>query len=423
MDDGERQDTRPGRRRLALIGPGLLVAATGVGAGDLATAAFTGSQLGTAVLWAVLLGAGLKWVLNEGLARWQLATGETLMEGALGRLGPWVGWVFLPYLLLWSFFVGAALMSACGVTLHAMAPVFEDAASAKVVFGVASSLGALGLVRAGGFKLFEKVMSVCIGVMFVVVLVTAVLLAPALVDVLRGLLVPGIPDAGGQGITWTVALLGGVGGTLTVLCYGYWIREGGRTGAEDLALCRLDLGLGYVMTAVFGVSMGVIGSTVTIDGRGAGLLVTLADQLTGPLGAVGRWAFLVGAAGAVFSSLLGVWQAVPYLFADLWRLLRPGREGEESGGTPDFTRTRPYRLFQLGLALVPMLGLLVSFREVQKLYAVVGALFIPALAVALLVLNGRRDWVGERFANGWPARLALAGAVLFFSVLGVLKLL
>jgi Mn2+/Fe2+ NRAMP family transporter len=395
------------------------LAATGVGAGDLATAAFTGSQLGTAVLWAVLLGAGLKWVLNEGLARWQLATGETLMEGALGRLGIWVGYVFLPYLLLWSFFVGSALMSACGVTLHAMFPVFEDATRAKIVFGVLSSLGGLGLVKAGGFKLFEKVMSVCIGVMFVVVVVTAVLLAPGFLEVLRGLFVPGIPDAGGSGVTWTVALLGGVGGTLTILCYGYWIREAGRSGGEDLTLCRLDLGLAYGMTAVFGVSMVIIGSATSIEGRGAGLLVALADSLSGTLGVVGRWAFLLGAAGAVFSSLLGVWQAVPYLFADLWRLLRPAA-GEE---TPDFTRTRPYRLFQLGLAIVPMAGLLVSFKEVQKLYAVVGALFIPALALALLVLNSRRAWVGARFANGWAARLALCGALVFFTALGIVKLM
>lgn len=68
---------------LAVIGPGLLVAATGVGAGDLATGAFTGNKLGVAVLWAVALGAFIKFVLNEGLARWQLATGQTVLEGAL----------------------------------------------------------------------------------------------------------------------------------------------------------------------------------------------------------------------------------------------------------------------------------------------------------------------------------------------------
>jgi Mn2+/Fe2+ NRAMP family transporter len=43
-----------GKRLLAVIGPGMLVAATGVGVGDLATAAFTGSKLGIALLWAVV---------------------------------------------------------------------------------------------------------------------------------------------------------------------------------------------------------------------------------------------------------------------------------------------------------------------------------------------------------------------------------
>lgn len=44
------------RKLLSVIGPGILVAATGVGAGDLATAAFTGAKLGLAILWVVVLG-------------------------------------------------------------------------------------------------------------------------------------------------------------------------------------------------------------------------------------------------------------------------------------------------------------------------------------------------------------------------------
>ena len=143
-------------RLLALVSPGLLVAATGVGAGDLATAAFTGSRLGVAVLWAVLLGASLKFLLNEGLARWQLATGETLLEGALRRLGRPAHLVFGAYLLLWSFFVGSALMSACGVAIHAIVPVFTDAATGKIVFGIAASLLGVLLVLVGGFRALRE---------------------------------------------------------------------------------------------------------------------------------------------------------------------------------------------------------------------------------------------------------------------------
>jgi Mn2+/Fe2+ NRAMP family transporter len=291
-------------------------------------------------------------------------------------------------------------MSACGAALHAIVPVFADPVTGKLFFGIVSSLLGVGLVLAGGFPLFEKVMGVCIGVMFVTVTLTAVLLCHDWGAVARGLLVPHIPHVGGEGVGWTVALIGGVGGTLTLLCYGYWIREKGRTSPDDLPDCRIDLAVAYLMTALFGLAMVVIGSTIEVEGGGAGLVIRLADALAQPLGEAGRWAFLLGAFGAFFSSLLGVWQAVPYIFADYWRLARPGvRAGAPASSAAVDTRSRPYRIYLLVLAVVPMLGLLFGFREVQKLYAVFGALFMPLLALVLLVLNGRTDWVGPRLRN------------------------
>ena len=385
----------------AMIGPGLLVAATGVGAGDLATASFAGSLLGNGILWAAVLGAFLKYVVNEGLARWQLATGDTLIEGAVDKFGRVFGWLFLPYLLLWSFFVASALMSGCGVTIHAMIPVFDDADDGKVAFGIIASVVGMALVYKGGYRLFEKVMRVCIVIMFVTVVVTAALLWPSTGEVARGLLVPSIPDLGGIGLTWTVALIGGVGGTVTVLCYGYWIREEGRSGSEHLRTCRIDLGVAYTMTAVFGVAMVIIGNNIEIEGGGATLVVSLSEQLAGPLGPLGKWMFLIGAAGAVFSSLLGVWQAVPYIFADTWTLLRSRRTTQvnlEKAHNVD-TRSLPYRGYLFAIGIVPMFGLILSFQEIQKLYAVIGASFIPLITLGLLIMNSRAEWVGENFKN------------------------
>jgi Mn2+/Fe2+ NRAMP family transporter len=310
-------------------------------------------------------------------------------------------------------------MSACGVAILAIVPVFADAATGKVVFGVVASLTGVALVRAGGFPLFEKVMGLCIGVMFVTVVITALLLGEDWGAVARGMVIPRIPHAGGEGLGWTVALMGGVGGTLTMLCYGYWIREKGRSGAEDLAACRIDLATAYGMTALFGLAMVVIGSTIEVEGRGAGLVVRLADALAGPLGESGRWAFLLGAFGAFFSSLLGVWQAVPYIFADYWRLVR----GDPTTPLPAVdTHGRPYRAYLWALALVPMLGLLFSFREVQKVYAVFGALFMPLLAATLLVLNGRTEWVGPRLRNRPLTSVLLTATVALFLFFGYRQL-
>ena len=394
--------------KLLVFLPGLLVAATGVGAGDLATASFTGSQLGVAVLWAVAVGGLFKFTLTEGLARWQLATGSTFLEGVIEKTGPWLGWLFLPYLLLWTFFVGSALMSASGATLHAMTGIFTSAVTGKIVFGLLASAVGLLLVSVGGFKLFEKVMMLAIGIMFVTVLVTAALLWPGTDKVISGLLVPVIPDLHGEGLSWTIALIGGVGGTLTILGYGYWIKESGRVSAAALPTCRIDLASGYIATVLFGMAMVIIGSSIKVSGSGAGLLIALSTQLQQTLGPVGRWLFLLGAFCAIFSSLLGVWQVVPYLFADLCRLL----SGNSSGG--DLTRTRAYRFYLWGLALVPVVGLWFSFKEVQKLYAIIGAGFMPLLAIGLLLMNGNKNWLG-RLVNGWSTRLVLISTLGFFS--------
>ena len=401
---------------LTAVGPGILVAATGVGAGDLATAALTGSRLGLAILWAVVVGAFVKFVLNEGLTRWQLATGETLLEGAMRRLGRPAQYIFLAYLLAWSFMVAAALMSASGIAAHAILPIADDPSDGKIVYGALLSLVGLAMVRIGGYRLFEKVMGFFIAVMFLTVLITAILLKPPLGAVLKGLALPSIPDLAGNGLSWTIALMGGVGGTVTVLCYGYWIREEGRGSAEDLAGCRFDLGLAYAVTALFGMAMVVIGSAIEADGKGATLVIRLADRLGGELGTLGKWAFLIGAFGAIFSSLLGVWQSVPYLFSDLWGMMRAG----DSPPPPVSTDSAVYRWFLYGLALLPMAGLWVGFARMQKTYAVFGAVFMPMLALVLLLLNGRTAWIGRQYRNRPLTTVLLLLILIFFAAAGYL---
>jgi len=127
-----------------ILTPGILTAMTGVGAGDLATAAFAGNRLGLDVLWAVILGAAMKYLLSEGLARWQLATGTTLLEGCIEHLKiPFIVF-FVLYFFPWTYFVGSALINACGVTMSAMIPGMAGTVTGKMVFGLIHSI--LGVV-------------------------------------------------------------------------------------------------------------------------------------------------------------------------------------------------------------------------------------------------------------------------------------
>jgi Mn2+/Fe2+ NRAMP family transporter len=303
-------------------------------------------------------------------------------------------------------------MAACAIAAQAILPAFVEPGHAKVVYGLAHSLLGLALVWRGGFKLFERVMGVCIGVMFVTVLLTAMRLDLDLSAVVRGLVVPVVPAAVEGALSWTMALIGGVGGTLTILCYGYWMAESGRTGAAGLKTMRLDLVIAYGLTALFGMAMVAIGSeALTREGSGAALVVQLAETLGTTLGPAGAWIFLAGAWGAFFSSLLGVWQSVPYLFADFYYRSRQRTPAQA------LTQTAAYRGYLIGLALLPAFALGADFKALAKYYSLVGAFFMPCLALILLYLNNL-DVVPPRFRNRWGTNLALVIIVVFFAIAG-----
>ncbi|MGB5541738.1 MAG: Nramp family divalent metal transporter [Gammaproteobacteria bacterium] len=388
------------------IGPGLVIAATGLGAGDLVVASVAGAKFGTTILWAAILGAIMKFTMNEGLARWQLATGTTLLEGWIQRLPKFVSGYFFIYLLLWTFVVAGALIAASGLAAHALYPGLSVAN-----WGIVHSLLAAVLVLTGRYRLLEPLMKLFMAVMMLVVLVCAAWVAPDLAVIASGLLIPSIPQGS---VLFIIGVIGGVGGSVTLLCYGYWIRERNWTTPDDLVRSRRDLAVAYTLTGLFGVAVIIISAGVHPDTvTGPEMALAIAARLEEVVGPFGKWSFLVGFWSAVFSSMLGVWQGVPYLFADFveqyaWRDRQPRAVS---------TRSHAYRGYLLYIAVPPMI-LMLAGKPVWLvlIYAVAGAFFMPLLGILLLVMNNRRAWLGG-LANGSATNLILLGTVLVFGLL------
>jgi len=395
------------QRGLAAIGPAILLTATSVGAGDILTGSLAGAEAGLAVLWAVPAGITLKWTLTEGIARWQMATGSTLLEGWIARLGGWIQWVFFPYLLLFTLVTSGMLASACGVAGAALIPL-GDLQTSRMLWAAAHSWTALALIWFGGYALLKRVLAVCVGAMFFTVVLTALLLTPDWTAVARGF-VPSLPAAG---TGWVISLIGAIGGTMALISYGYWIREEGRTGTEGLRACRSDLLLSYAVIGVFGVAVVIIGSRVQVRGQGTALALLLADQLALSLGPVGRRLFLIGFWAAVYSAMLGVWQSLPYLFTDFLSLRRG------AGAASDVERSRPYRMYLVAMATIPLLLAQWPVAKLQLAFGLTGAMLLPLLALTLLIMNNREAWVGRAFRAGLGLNCVLAAALLFFTLVG-----
>src|SRR5690606_1676196 len=153
--------------------------------------------------------------------------------------------------------------------------------------------------------------------------------------------------------------------------------EQGRKGTGMLKMCRLDLAVGNGVTGLFGVAVIIIGSRLTLQGEGAMLALAMAEQLENVIGPAGRWIFLTGFWGAVFSSLLGVWQSIPYLFADFVDL-QQGGAGQRLKS--DLRKQKPYKIYVCVLAILPLFFLGSPVKQIQLLYGVFGAFFLPLLA-------------------------------------------
>ncbi len=402
------------------LGPGFVVAATGVGAGDLIAASVAGARYGTIILWAALLGGLLKFVLNEGVARWQIATDTTLLEGWIHKLPRGVSWYFLLYLLLWSFVVAGALISFCGLAAHTLFPLFAEARASVIAWGAIHSLAAAGLVYTGRYSLIENLMKFFIGLMFIVVLASAILANPDWLEVLPALLIPRLP-AEPQAVVLTLGIIGGVGGSVTLLCYAYWLKEKNWQGAAFLRHTRIDLGVAYLLTSLFGIAVIIIASGLRPGQvEGYDMILSIAGKLEESAGPFGKWAFMIGFWGAVFSSMLGVWDGVPYLFADFVEAYRNrNKVGSVKGQVS--SRSPYYRAFLAFLAFPPIL-LVVFGRPVWVgiAYAVTGAFFMPFLAALLLYMNNRKEWVG-RLKNNRLVNAILVGTLVLFLVLMVME--
>ena len=357
----------------------------------------------------VALAAFLKCFLNEGIARWQLATGMTAIEGWSAHLPWWVRVYFAFYLVIWTVSVSAALTSASGLGIATL----TNGAIPRSWGAVAHSIAGGALVLIGGFTWFEKVMKVLIATMFFSIIACAALTfsdparrAPRAVRSRD-------PRRRRRSV---LSVLGGIGGSIAMLAYNYWLREEKMAGPTWLGFVRADIAIAYAFTAVFGMSIMVVANqafhVAGVQITNAQAVTKMAETLGAIIGPAGFYAYAIGFWAAVFASLLGIWQSIPYLFADYYGLMRKYERARREQLTA--VTSTPYRLALLFITVVPIpFAFIDQPLIIIRTFTIVGSLFIPFLAATLLYLNNFR--IPED--SGVPKNSVLTNVVLVFALI------
>ena len=153
------------------IGPGLILAGTIVGSGELIVTTVLGAENGYTLLWLILVSCVIKIVVQNELGRYTIGTGETSLEAFNRVPGPrlgvsWVVWTWFVAQILIMFGIGG-MLGAISEVLNTMVPGVPIKAWIWVINAVTVALLVLGR-----YELVEK-FSIALVVGFTVMTVTS----------------------------------------------------------------------------------------------------------------------------------------------------------------------------------------------------------------------------------------------------------
>ncbi|MGH7444679.1 MAG: Nramp family divalent metal transporter, partial [Longimicrobiales bacterium] len=294
------------------VGPGAIVVAAFIGPGTVTTATLAGASYGYALLWAVGFSIIATLVLQEMAARLGLVTGAGLGEALRARFTG-AGRVLAVSLVIGAIVIGNAAYET-GNLLGAGLGMSAVAGGQTRVWALGFAAVAAVLLWSGGYRTIERLMIAMVVLMSVVFIATAIVLAPSLPGIVRGLFVPSLPG-GSASLFVALGLIGTTVVPYNLFLHAVAVRERW-TDANDLPAARADLIVAIMLGGV--VTAAIVVTSAAALSQGAGSITSATDmaaQLEPLLGSWARAFFALGLLAAGLTSAITAPLAAAYAAA------------------------------------------------------------------------------------------------------------
>lgn len=396
------------------IGPGMILAASIVGSGELIATTTLGAQAGFVALWIILFSCFIKPIVQAELGRFVISTGETGLEAFDQVPGPrfkvnWIVWIWAFMVLMTQFQVGA-MFGGVAQVLHSLMPVLSVNLWVLPIMGVS-----LALLLGGGYHRIESIAMVKVGffTMLTVLSAAMVMKAPEFNwgELLTGLW-PTIPTGG-----WVtaVAVFGMTGvGASEIFMYPYWCVEKGYaryTGPRDdspawqerargwIRVMHLDVVVSMVVYTIATCAFYVLGAGV-LHPKGlvpdaSTMIATLSELYTSTLGEWALVLFYLGAVATLYGTIFAATAAHSRIYADMVRMMG-GFERDDIAA-----RNRWRDRFVVAITVIPVLLFYIFKNPVSMVVAggLAQALSLPIICFGVLYL--RHKLQPKQTAPGW----------------------
>lgn len=442
----ETRTAGPLMRAIAAIGPGVVVAGSVIGSGELINTPVQAAKFGFVLLWVVLLSCVIKYFLQVEIARHCLVHNRTTFE-ALNRLpGPRLAgasWVVVLYVV--GYF--AAMMTIIGIIgalaglMNGIWPMGESHATSMRLWGAIMVLLTVALLWGGWYRQLELLVMILVGGFSISVGIAVLLIQStdyriSMSEVMSGLTFS-LGDNRREAAFAVISLMGALGVAANeLLMYPYWILEKGyarelgdpeSAGWADRVRQRvrwiwLDAGFSTLLATVVTAAFFLLGAAVLFRDRaeikGPEVIDQISSVFTESWGEWSKVIFIAGAFCTLYSTLVVVAAASGRMAADLL-------------GTFKLIDRNDYRLVHRCHQWVQSLwlvGLLLVFlavpnqpeKHVQSGHFILGVFMTPLLMFCIVWLAYQTD---RRARMGPWAALALLTSVAIIMVCVIINML
>lgn len=392
---------------LKRIGPGMILAASIVGSGELIATTNLGAQIGYVGLWIILLSCFIKPVIQAELGRYSIASGETGLAGLNKVPGPrfklnWIviAWFVMTMITLMQL---GAMFGGVAQVMNLLVPALSVPVWVVILLGLT-----LALLLGGGYERIEGIAVVKVALFTMLTLMSALLLTRMPQYFSWSAAAEGLKfKLPAEGLSQAVAVFGIVGvGASELFMYPYWCVEKGYAryaGKYDgspswqarargwVKVMHMDILASMLIYTIATIAFFLLGAGV-LHGMGmipgnneTKMIATLSNIYTQTFGGWAVWLFYAGAIATLYGTIFAATAANSRVFADMIRLTGAFRND-------DYATRVKVRNGYVVISLLIAVGMYFFSQAPVKMVLAGGiaqSLMLPIIGIGALVLHHR----------------------------------
>lgn len=390
------------------IGPGVLVAAAFIGPGTVTICTLAGAEFGYALLWALFLSVLATITLQEMAGRLGLVTNTGLGTSIKNQITNKVVKRTILVIIMAAILIGNAAYEAGNISGGTLGLEALFGTEYSIVYPMLIGALAFLLLFLGNYKFLEKVFVTLVLLMSLSFIMAAILVSPILIDLLKGLFIPKIPEGG---LLTIIALVG-----TTVVPYNLFLHASlvneKWTSPNDLKHMRADTVISIALGGL--VSMAIVVAASSVQNGQIESALDLAKTLEPVYGTAARYFFGIGLFAAGVTSAITAPLAAAYVASNIF-------------GWETSLKHKYFRLIWMVVLFMGILSLYFKIRpiEIIKFAQVANGLLLPVIAIFLVWICNKKRVLGK-FANTEFQRIIgyfIVAIAFFLGCIGILKVL